>query len=127
MRKQAQAPQQVQDQQTTQQAQNQPKSFEGGVDMKQAQTQGICFVTFANKVDPVRAKVILNELRKRFPMRTLIFMPRPPKGKKLVYEIDGVTTIVTIPHNTQEQNPTQDPRPTQEGFTLKDLARIKKV
>jgi 3-deoxy-D-manno-octulosonic-acid transferase len=110
------------------------KNFKGGVAMerkqKQTQTQqqqaqqGIIFVTFPCKVSQETARQILAELRTRFPAQTLIFVPRPPAGKKLLINIAGILTIVTIPYK-QEDTPKEAPKHTREGFTLGELIRNK--
>ncbi len=124
--------------------QTQPnQTQEGGAAMKELQTQAqpnqtqqeaqggeamIYFVTFPCKVDKEKAKEIIMELRKRFPLKTPIFAPKPPSGKRMIIEIAGLQVIITFPylkknpnHNKQEQE-----SPTQ-GFTLGELIKNKKT
>jgi hypothetical protein len=90
----------------------------------------VYFITFPSKVSAEKAKEVLAELRKRFPSQTAIFMPKPPPGKKMVLNIGGVLVIITFPYALkknpkQEQAPKQSP--TQEGFTLGELIKNKKI
>ncbi len=141
MKKQAQAQQaQIQQTQATQQQahQNQTK---GGEAMKQELHQAqqetqIYFITFPTRVDNQKAREIVGELRKRFPHQMPIFAPRPPRGKKLIYEINGTIVILTFPHTknpNKPQAPSQEaPKPNmqeqaQEGFTLKELIKNIKI
>jgi len=89
----------------------------------------ICFITFQCKVDRETARQIVAELRKRFPSQTLIFTARPPIGRKIITNINGILVVVTIPYsNRQEahsQSSMQEQAPSQEGFTLRDLIKNK--
>jgi len=98
--------------------------------MKQdTQQTTICFITFQCKVDRETARQIVAELRKRFPSQTLIFTARPPIGRKIITNINGILVVVTIPYsNRQEahsQSSMQEQAPSQEGFTLRDLIKNK--
>ena len=121
---------QAQIQQTTSQA--------GGEVMSKLQQNEVMiyFVTFPTKLPAQKAKEIVNELRKRFPGRVMIFTPRPPRGKKFFLDIGGTLVIVTIPYekeapqspNKQEQEtPTQVPQSFEGGFTLAELAKVNKI
>ena len=126
MRQQNQTQHQTQAQQQTQQTQQQ--TLQGGIAMKEElQNQQIqssfYFVTFVYKVDPETSKQILAELRRRFPSLRPIFIPSPPPGKKKFVNINGILTILTFPHTKQEQIYNQNST----GFTLKELAKIKKT
>ena len=114
MRKQAQ-------QQNQQQNQNQNQQE---TQQTQAQRTKIYFITFPEKICPEKAREIVAQLRKRFPLQTPIFMPRPPVGRKMVIEINGITVILTFPHpyNPKTTNKEQSP-PNEEGFKLKDLIK----
>ncbi len=112
---------------------------QGGEGMKQElhQAQQIYFVTFPTRVDNQKAKEIVAELRKRFPHQLPIFAPRPPRGKKLIYEINEIIVILTFPYAknpNKPQAPSQEaPKPNMQeqsqegGFTLKELIRNKKT
>ncbi len=119
------------------QAQQNPNQIQGGDAMKKEQLQQaqqtnqnqaqIYFVTFVNKVDSQIAREVIKSLRERFPMKTPIFIAKPPKGRRVVLNINETLVILTFPHtvknpNTQEQNPQN----TQEGFTLRELIKNKK-
>ncbi len=111
----------TQTQQTTQQ-----ETQKGGEAM-------IYFITFPSKVSPEIAKQVFVELRKRFPSQTAIFTPKPPSGRKVVLDIEGILVIVTFPYlkknpNKQEQAKEQAPQsPMQGGFTLGELIKNKKT
>ena len=115
------------------QNQIQTQHQQGGEAMKQQQVQQnqqtqtqICFVTFTSKVDKEKAKAVITELRKHFPMKTLIFTPRPPAGRKKIMNVDGILTIITIPYVTDtKQNPTETKSETSGGFKLSDLIKSK--
>ena len=114
---------QAQVQQQTQQHQTQAQTLEGGVvAMKEPQNR-LYFVTFATKLDPETARQILVELRRRFPSMRPIFIPSPPPGRRRFVTINGILTILTFPHTKQEQIYNQNST----GFTLKELAKIKKT
>ncbi len=87
------------------------------------------FVTFPNRVSPEEAKKVLTELRKRFPSQLPIFTPKPPKGKKMIIDVNGMTVIITFPYvNKQEQAPKKEQAPqSPEGFTLGELIKNKKT
>jgi hypothetical protein len=105
----------------TQQTQQAQQTTAGGEAM-------IYFVTFPNKVDTKKAKEVITELRKRFPSQTPVFIPRPPTGKKAIFDIAGVLVIVTFPYAPkQEHTPKQTPKQEQpkEGFTLGELIKNK--
>ena len=124
MRKQNQIQAQAQVQQQTQQHQ----TLQGGTAMKEElQNQQIqssfYFVTFVYKVDPETAKRILSELRRRFPSMRPLFTPVPPPGRRRFVTINNVLVILTFPHTKQEQIYNQNST----GFTLKELAKIKKT
>ncbi len=112
----------------TQQAQTQQETQKGGEAM-------IYFITFPSKVSTSEAKEVLMELRRRFPSQTPIFMPKPPPGKKMVFEINGMTVIITFPYtlkknpNKQEQAPKKEQAPQSqgEGFTLGEIIKSKKT
>ena len=127
--------QKLQNQQVQQTQQTQQTKIEGGVVMEkltQAQQQGgVYFITFAHKVNPEKAKEVLVELRKQFPMQFPIFTRRPPRGKRIILQICEELVILTFPYENkqkqfkQEQAPTQ--APTQEGFTIRELLGNKKI
>jgi len=105
--------------QQNQQAQNQLKTTRGGNAMQQdTQQTTICFITFQCKVDRETARQIVAELRKRFTFQTLIFTARPPSGRKIVTNINGVLVVVTIPYSNRQEDP-------KEGFKLSDLIKNK--
>ena len=121
-----------------QQAQNQTKTIQGGEAMKQNQqtqnqpktTRGgeamIYFVTFMKKLEKEKVKGVIGELYKIFPGKTPVFMSKPPAGKKLVMNVGGVLTIITIPYQQDtKQSPKQETpnQTTQEGFRLADLIK----
>lgn len=60
------------------------------------------FVTFMQKLPPEKAKAALNELRKRVGHQ-VIFTPKPPPGRKTIYNINGEVVIVTFPNLKREQ------------------------
>ena len=115
--------------------QTQQQTTGGGVTMEkltQAQQQGgVYFITFAHKVNPEKAKEILVELRKQFPMQFPIFTRRPPRGKRIILQICEELVILTFPYvkKDSEQAPAQAPTqaPTQEGFTIRELLGNKKI
>ncbi len=89
----------------------------------------IYFVTFPYKVDKEKAKEIIVELRKRFPLKTPIFAPRPPSGKRMIIEIAGSLVIITFPYKKNPNLNTQQASqsPMQGGFTLGELIKSKKT
>ena len=97
-------------------SQAQQKTQGGGNAMQQDQQTTICFITFQCKVDRETARQIVAELRKRFPSRTLIFTARPPSGKKIITNINGILVVVTIPYSNRQEDP-------KEGFKLSDLIK----
>jgi hypothetical protein len=106
----------------TQQTQTQAQQTQ----QAQQETQ-VYFVTFPSKVSREKAKEIITELRRRYPSQTAIFMPKPPPGKRILLNFDGLLVIVTFPYvkknPEQEQSPKQ--APTQEGFSLRELIKNK--
>jgi len=107
MEKQTQS-QQAQDQQATQQAQTQ-----------------VYFVTFSHKVSPERARQIVNELRRRFPAKILVFSPKPQRGKKILVNFNELVAIITIPYPSKQEQSTKQVSMQSQGFTLKELIRNK--
>ena len=107
MEKQTQS-QQAQDQQATQQAQTQ-----------------VYFVTFSHKVSPERARQIVHELRRRFPAKTLVFSPKPQRGKKILVNFNELVAIITIPYPSKQEQSTKQVSMQSQGFTLKELIRNK--
>ena len=86
----------------------------------------IYFVTFMKKLDKEKAKEVIGELHKIFPGKTPVFMSKPPAGKKLVMNVAGILTIITIPYVTDtKQNPTETKSETSGGFKLSDLIKNK--
>ena len=113
-----------------QQAQNQPKTTQGGDAMKQNQPETkFYFVTFTRKLEKEKAKKVISELYKIFPGKTPVFMSKPPAGKKIVMNVGGVLVILTFPYpnrqETHSQSSMQEHAPSQEGFTLRDLIKNK--
>ena len=96
---------------------------QGGADMKPTQQTQLYFVTFATKLDPETSRQILVELRRRFPSMRPIFIPVLPSGRRKIVNINGILTILTFPHTKQEEIYNQNST----GFTLKELAKIKKT
>ena len=123
MRKQNQAHHQNQaEHQIQAQAQVQQQN-QGGADMKPTQQPMIYFVTFPIKLDPEKTREVLSELRRRFPAQKAVFTPVPPSGRRKIVNINGILTILTFPHTKQEEIYNQNST----GFTLKELAKIKKT
>jgi hypothetical protein len=95
------------------------------------QTQaGLYFVTFPERLTPDRAKTIVAELRRRF-QGFPVFCPKPPRGRKIIVQLNEITVIVTFPH-TESPKQEQDKGQEQEqdkgqagGFTLRELIRNK--
>jgi len=98
---------------------------------QELQAQQICFVTFANKLSKEKAREILIELRRRFQVKTIVFSPRPPSGRKKILEINGILVIITFPYTKnpeqEQENPTQVPQSFEGGFTLAELAKVNKI
>ncbi len=119
------------------QAQQNPNQIQGGDAMKKEQLQQaqqnqqetqIYFVTFPYKVDSQIAKEIIMELRKRFPLKTPIFAPRPPyNGKRMVLNINEIPVIVTFPYLKKNPNPNTQQASQNQGFTLGELIKNKKT
>jgi len=126
--KQAQVQQAQVQQAQNQLAQTQAKTQAGGAEMEQKlqnqQQGGVYFITFAHKVDPEKAKEVLAVLRNRFPGMSPVFIARPPRGRRLVTEINGITIILTFPYSSKRTNKEQTP---QDGFTIRELLGNKKV
>ena len=80
------------------------------------------FVTFMQKLSPEQAKAILAELRKRIPDSQIIFTPKPPAGRKVIWNINNETVIITYPSKSSGQGQEQDQG---QGFTLRDLLKTK--
>ncbi len=130
--KKTQAQQQTQAQQNPNQNQ-----VQGGDAMKKTQAQQnpnqnqdamIYFVTFVNKVDSQIAKEVIKSLRERFPMKRPMFIAKPPKGRRVVLNINETLVILTFPYtlknpDKQEQPPQSPESPS--GFTLTELIKKK--
>jgi len=126
----------TQAQQNQAQTQQVQQNQEGGGAMekltqtKQTQQGGVYFITFAHKVNPEKAKEVLVELRKQFPMQFPIFTRRPPRGKRIILQICEELVILTFPYENKQKQLKQEQAPTQvqeEGFKLRDLLKNKKV
>lgn len=76
------------------------------------------FVTFMQKLSPEQAKAVLAELRKRIPGSQIVFTPKPPAGRKVIWNINNETVIITYPSKSSGQGQEQ-------GFTLGDVLKIK--
>jgi hypothetical protein len=115
--------------------QQETQTQQGGEAMnKTRQETQIYFVTFPYKLPKEKAQEILIELRRRFQVKTIVFSPRPPSGRKLLLNINETLVIVTIPHtpkNPNKQAPKQEQenltQSLEEGFTLAELAKVNKV
>ena len=95
---------------------------QGGTDMKPTQQPSVYFVTFTTKLDPEKTREVLSELRRRFPLQTPIFTPRPPAGKRIILTINDVLTILTIPKSPNRQ---EEQASRQGGFTVAELIKNK--
>ena len=89
----------------------------------QNQQMSIYFVTFVTKLDTEKTREILSELRRRFPSMRPLFTPVPPPGRRRFVTINDVLVILTFP---KSPNKREEQASRQEGFTLKELAKIKK-
>lgn len=78
------------------------------------------FITFMHKLSHEKSNALLKELRKRLPGYQFVFSPRPPAGRKTVWNIDGETVILTFPSKSVQGQQGQ-----QGQVTLGDLMKTK--
>ncbi|MFZ8785753.1 hypothetical protein [Thermocrinis sp.] len=90
-------------------------------EMQTTKQGGVYFITFVNKVDPEKAREILTILRNKFTGMYPVFMPKPPRGRRTIIEINETIVILTFPYGSKRTN--QSSTQVQEGFKLKDLIK----
>lgn len=64
------------------------------------------FITFTRRLERDKAKQLLAEIRKQIPGKAL-FVPRPPRGRKMILNIMDEVVIITFPPK-QDQGSKQD-------------------
>lgn len=84
----------------------------------------VVFITFAQKLKPEEVKALLpqlrSELNKKIGNCQIVFMRKPPSGKKFIFNINNQIVIATVPY--QEHKNIKD---AEDGFKLGDIIKMK--